>query len=114
LLAPAAELHISPNHHLQCGIDDVIRCALDKGGVLLDGNRDRLLQLVFALHHFRRLVNDGHDFSFLISRWPYGTRAKHMVNRDFPCSLGWSDRHGSRGNEVGSLQPIPVFCLRPK
>ncbi len=24
------------------------------------------------------------------------------------CSLGWSDRHGSRGNEVGSLQPNSV------
>jgi hypothetical protein len=29
------------------------------------------------------------------------------------CSLGWSDRHGFRGNESGSLQPIPVFCPRP-
>jgi hypothetical protein len=43
LLAPAAELHISPNHDLQCGVDDVIRRALDEGRVLLDGNRDWLL-----------------------------------------------------------------------
>src|SRR5207253_2082876 len=102
LLAPAAELHISPNHDLQCGIDDVIRRALDEGRVLLDGDRNRFLQFVFALHHLGRLINDRHDFSFLISSWPYWTRAKHMVNRAFPCSLGWSDRHGSRGNEVGS------------
>src|SRR5229473_8496700 len=26
--------------------------------------------------------------------------------------LGWSDRHGFRGNKVGSLQPSPVFCPR--
>jgi len=52
---------------------------------------------------------------FHISSWPDWTRAKHMVNRDFPCSLGWSDRHGSGGNEVGSppLQPIPEVCPRP-
>src|SRR6266550_1184778 len=51
--------------------------------------------------------------SFFLSSWPYRTRGKHMVNRAFSCSLGWSDRHGSRGNEVGSLQPIPGFCPRP-
>jgi hypothetical protein len=28
--------------------------------------------------------------------------------------LGWSDRHGFRGNEVGSLQPNTVFCPCPK
>jgi hypothetical protein len=28
--------------------------------------------------------------------------------------LGWSDRHGTRGNTVGSLQPTPVFCPCPK
>src|SRR5437870_13822164 len=44
---------------------------------------------------------------FLSSSWHYRTRAKHMVNRASSCSLGWSDRHGSRGNEVGSLQPNP-------
>src|SRR6266550_8619799 len=113
LLAPAAKFHISPNHDLQCGVDDVIRRALDEGRVPLYGDRNRFLQFVFALHHLRRSINDRHDFSFLISSWPYWTRAKHMVNRDFPCSLGWSDRHGSRGNEVGSLQPIPGFCPRP-
>src|SRR5580700_1517245 len=52
--------------------------------------------------------------SFLISIWPYSTRAKHRVNRVFPCSLGWSDRHGSGGNEVGSLQPSFVFYPCPK
>src|SRR5882762_4312610 len=114
LLAPAAKFHISPNHDLQCGVDDVIRRALDEGRVLLNGDRDRFLQFVFALHHLRRFVNYRHDFSFLISIWPYWTRAKHMVNRNFPCSLGWSDRHGSRGNEVGSLQPSFVFCPCPK
>src|SRR6266853_7033651 len=49
----------------------------------------------------------------LIFSWLNWTRAKHMVNKEASCSLGWSDRHGSGGNEVGSLQPIPVFCLRP-
>src|SRR5258708_35556491 len=44
---------------------------------------------------------------------------KHIVNRDFSCSPGWSDRHVFRGNEVGSppslpLQPSFVFCPRPK
>ncbi len=43
LLAPAAELHISPCHDLQCGIDDVIRRALDEGRVLFDGDRDWLV-----------------------------------------------------------------------
>src|ERR1700682_3753371 len=72
--------HLS-DHDLQCGIDDVIRCTLDEGRVLIDGNCDWLLQFVFALHHLGRLINDRHDFSFLISSWPYWTRAKHMVNR---------------------------------
>src|SRR5712664_134165 len=54
-------------------------------------------------------------FLFLfLSLWPNSTWAKHMVNRAFPCSLGWSDRHGFRGNEVGSLQPSFVFCPCPK
>src|SRR5882762_437285 len=105
--------HLS-DHDLQCGIHDVIRRTLDEGRVLTDGNCDWLLQFVFALRHLRRSVNDRHDFSFLISSWPYRTRAKHMVNSVFPCSLGWSDRHGSRGNEVGSLQPSFVFCPCPK
>src|SRR5271156_1610380 len=52
--------------------------------------------------------------SFLIPIWPYWTQAKRRVNRVFPCSLGWSDRHGSGGNEVGSLQPSFVFCPCPK
>src|SRR5258708_358789 len=52
--------------------------------------------------------------TFPFSRWPNSTRAKHMANRGFPCSLGWSDRHGFRGNEVGSLQPSFVFCPCPK
>jgi hypothetical protein len=46
-------------------------------------------------------------FISLIFSWLNWTRAKHMVNRESSCSLGWSDRHGSGGNEVGSLQPIP-------
>jgi len=58
--------HLS-DHDLQCGIDDVIRRALDEGRVLLDGDRDWLLQFVLALHHLRRSINDRHDFSFLIS-----------------------------------------------
>src|SRR5271168_176206 len=49
-----------------------------------------------------------------LSLCPNSTRAKHRVNRVFPCSLGWSDRHASRGNEVGSLQPSFVFCPCPK
>src|SRR6266550_3596246 len=64
------------DHDPQCGIDDVIRRALDEGRVLLDGNRDWLLQFVLAIHHLRRLVNDRHDFFFLISIWPYWTRGK--------------------------------------
>src|SRR6266571_4332056 len=52
--------------------------------------------------------------SFFLLSWPYWTRAKHMVNRESSFSLGWSDRHCSRGNEVGSLQLILLFCLRPK
>jgi hypothetical protein len=98
--------HLS-GHDLQCGIDDVIRRTLDEGRVLIDRNCDLLLQFVFALRHLRRSINDRHDFSFLISSWLNWTRAEHLVNRVFPCSLGWSDRHGSGGNEVGSLQPIP-------
>src|SRR5437879_6032100 len=113
LLAPPAKFHISPNHDLQCGIDDVIRRALNEGRVLLNCNCDWPLQFVFAPNHFRRSINDRHDFSFLSSSWLYRTRAKHMVNRESSCSLGWSDRHGSRGNEVGSLQPIPRVCPRP-
>src|SRR6266849_6770151 len=60
------------------------------------------------------LMIDISSPSFLLSLWPNSTRAKHMANRVFPCSLGWSDRHGFRGNEVGSLQPSFVFCLCPK
>jgi len=28
--------------------------------------------------------------------------------------VGWSDRHGFGGNEVGSLQPTAVFCPCPR
>jgi len=35
------------------------------------------------------------------------TRAKHGPEQ---LGAGWSDRHGSGGNEVGSLQPSRVFC----
>src|SRR5713101_5127665 len=60
------------------------------------------------------LMIDISSPSFLILFWPNSTRAKHTVNRGFPSSLGWSDRHGSRGNEVGSLQPNFWFCPCPK
>src|SRR5439155_13408767 len=50
------------------------------------------------------LMIDMSSPSFLPFLWPNSTRAKHM---------GWSDRHGFRGNKVGSLQPIPVFCPCP-
>src|ERR1700686_4958501 len=50
---------------------------------------------------------------FLVPLWRHSTRAKHIGNSGFGYSLGWSDRHGFRGNKVGSLQPIPVFCPRP-
>src|SRR6266852_1589264 len=93
----------------------MIRRAGNERRVLLDGHGYGLLQFVLAFHHLRRLVNDRHEFSFLfVSLWPDSTRAKHMANRGFPCSLGWSDRHGFRGNEVGSLQPSFVFCPCPK
>src|SRR6266403_4261327 len=59
------------------------------------------------------LMIDMSSPSFLLV-WPDSTRAKHIGNSAFRCSLGWSDRHGSRGNEVGSLQPSPVFCPCPK
>src|SRR5215472_714328 len=116
LLAPAAEFCVSPNHHLQRGVDDVIRGALDEGRIFLYCKCDWLLQFVFALHHLRWLVNDGHWSSPLLSfsSWPYWTRARYTGNGAFPGSLGWSDRHGFRGNGVGSLQPSPVFCPRPK
>jgi len=45
----------------------VIRRALDEGRVLLDSNRDWLLQFVLAFHPLGRLINDGHDFAFHIS-----------------------------------------------
>src|SRR5258708_34441902 len=60
------------------------------------------------------LMIDMSSPSFLLSLWPNSARAKHMVNRVVSCSLGWSDRHGSRGNEVGSLQPRLVFSPCPK
>src|SRR5260370_31668302 len=60
------------------------------------------------------LMIDMRSPSFLLSLWRNSTRAKRMLNRAFPCSLGWSDRHGFCGNEVGSLQPSFVFCPCPK
>ena len=38
---------------------------------------------------------------------------KPLLAACFPF-VGWSDRHGFRGNAVGSLQPTPVFCPCPK
>src|SRR5579859_7639834 len=67
LLPPAAEVGISPKHHLECGVHDVIWGALDECRVLLDRYGDWLLQLVLALHHLRRLIDDRHEFSFLSS-----------------------------------------------
>src|SRR5260370_24464456 len=60
------------------------------------------------------LMIDMGSPSLFLSLWPNSTRAKHMLNRAFPCSLGWSDRHGFRRNEGGSLQPSFVFCPCPK
>src|SRR5215472_16185146 len=73
LLAPAAEFCVSPNHHLQRGVDDVIRGTLDEGRIFFYCKCDWLLQFVFALHHLRWLVNDGHWSSPLLSfsSWPY-------------------------------------------
>src|SRR6266481_1989173 len=47
------------------------------------------------------LMIDMSSPSFHPFLWLNSTRTKHM---------GWSDRHGFRGNEVGSLQPSFVFC----
>src|SRR5882724_73147 len=67
--------HLS-DHDLQCGIDDVIRRALDEGRVLLDGDCNRFLQFVFALYHLRWFVDDRHDSSFPISSWHYWDAGK--------------------------------------
>src|SRR5579859_207526 len=108
LLAPAAELHVSPNHYLQRGVDDVVWRTLDEGGVLLDSDRDRFLQLVFALHHLRWFVNYGHSvllfFLFLIGVTGHGENTWEL---SLPSSLGWSDRHGFRGNESGVAPAQP-------
>src|SRR5882724_3683584 len=85
LLAPATEVGISPKHHLERGVHHMIRRAGDERRVLLDGHRDWLLQLVLAFHHLWRFVDDRHVFSFLLlTRWPNGTRATHIVSRGFP------------------------------
>src|SRR6266478_3958673 len=38
--------------------------------------------------------------------------AKHAANESPVQLVGWSDRHGFRGNEVGSLPPVRVSCPR--
>jgi len=40
--------------------------------------------------------------------------APHAGKTTKEIVLGWSDRYGFRGNEVGSLQPNTVFWPRPK
>jgi hypothetical protein len=40
VFAVACASHISPNHDLECGVDDVIRRALNEGRVLLNCNCD--------------------------------------------------------------------------
>src|SRR5713226_4261616 len=67
LLAPATEIRVPPKHHLECGVDDMIRRAGNERRVLLDGHRNRLLQFVLAFHHLWRFVDDRHLFSFLSS-----------------------------------------------
>src|SRR5260221_13146654 len=64
LLAPAAKLSGLPDDHLQSRVEDVVWGALNEDGVLLDGLRDRVLQLVFAFHHRGRFIVDRHGFSF--------------------------------------------------
>src|SRR5216684_1500243 len=63
LLAPATEVGISPKHHLERGIDDMIRRAGNERRVLLNGQCNWLLQFVLAFHHLRGFVDDRHPFS---------------------------------------------------
>src|SRR5882672_8576649 len=67
LLTPATEVRVSPKHHLERGVDDMIRRARNERRVLLDGHRNRFLQFVLAFHHLRGFVDDRHEFSFLSS-----------------------------------------------
>src|SRR5271155_1515271 len=67
LLAPATEVGISPEDHLECRVHDMIWRAGDERRVPLDGHRYWLLQFVFAFHYLRRFVDDRHGFSFLSS-----------------------------------------------
>ena len=68
---------------------------------------------VKKLEKRRRAVSNSYPLHWL----PPDSRfsARDNTSSFATCFLvGWSDRHGFRGNEVGSLQPTPVFCPCPK
>jgi len=48
-------------------------------------------------------------FTFLFSDFIQDS-ARHAGKTTKGIMLGWSDRHGFRGNALGSLQPYTVFC----
>ena len=85
LLSPIHEVLVLPQQHLQRGIDDVIRGAVNKGGVLLDHESNRLFQLVLALHVLRGFVDDRNMFP----RLPF-----------FPLT--------GRGRNTSQTVPLPV------
>jgi hypothetical protein len=60
-----------------------------------------ILTVLTAVTFFHRLFRLESDYA----------RGQNMGRNIF---LGWSDRHGSGGNEAGSLQPNTVFCPCPK
>src|SRR5438445_1807464 len=113
LFAPAAKLSIFPDDHLQSRVDDVVWGALNEDGVLLDGLRDRVLQLVFAFHHRGRFIDDRHGFSFavFVATW---TRACVLCVSISSRRLGWSDAHGFRGNVSGVAPAQPGFLSASK
>src|SRR5260370_16823933 len=72
LLAPATEVGISPKHHLECGVHDMVRRAGNERRVLLAGHSDGLLQLVFPFPPLAPFVVSHHLFfsPFFLS-FPY-------------------------------------------
>jgi len=93
----------------------MIRRAGNERCVLFDRHGDGLLQLVLAFHHFRRFVDDRHEFSYL-SSFPLATRHGQNTWQTEPftvCGAGATPRFfwAAKGFQMwGRSSPFRCFA----
>ena len=126
LACPMLELRVLAEQEPECLADDVGRVCADELDVPVQIVPDFFLQAYLKGSSFGLLGRCFQKCQVVSSPFIIGGALQHVLQT--ACSgswtqakhgpellgAGWSDRHGSGGNEVGSLQPSPVFCPRTK